>query len=139
MKQKYFVSIIGIILLTQNYSSGQVTCDRFSIDAVLVGHKLTFSLDTDLPDQTNLMVSVNRSYWETVDPEEYSETYFSGKFLVSDWREPRAIDVKDSIWESALSKRQNLCARVGMPFRVGKKDKYIEIFFNVGFTFASPS
>lgn len=44
--------------LAPSLASGQtITCDRFDARAVLQGNELVVSLDTDLPNSTQVMVS----------------------------------------------------------------------------------
>ena len=124
--------IFGIVsLLLGTTGHAQVRCDRFEIIANLDGHTLTVSLDTDLPDETTLMTSVNRLYWQSGSDDAYSESYLSGRFTVADWRRPRQIDVRDEIWQRALKDRQELLARIGEPFTVRKIQDDIEVDFTV--------
>ena len=57
----------------------QVVANQFDIGYQLVGSTLTFWLETDLPDDTNVMVSVSRSYTEVGSAETYSVDYFGEK------------------------------------------------------------
>ena len=72
------------------------------------------SLDTDLPDNTIVMVSVSRSYWEAGSPDEYSVDYFSEKRMVGAWRSRREIRVDDTSWNSALRAKQKEMAKLGL-------------------------
>lgn len=127
--QRFWMVVIILILSTNGYA--QVRCDRFEIATKLDGHTLTVSLDADLPDETTLMVSVNRIYWQTGSGDSYSESYISGRFTVGEWRSPRKIDVLDEIWQQALQERQQLLDRMGMPFKVKKISEDIEVSFTI--------
>ncbi len=125
----WIVGVCSLFLGTSGYA--QVRCDQFDVVAELHGHTLTLSLDTDLPDETTLMVSVNRLYWQTGSEDAYSESYLSGRFTVGEWRRPRQVDVRDDAWQEALKDRQQLLARMGEPFTVRKIAADIEADFTV--------
>ena len=55
----------------------------------LDGEDLLLVIDTDLPDEGELSVSVSRSYYEVGNDAEYARDYLSVVEPVSRWREPR--------------------------------------------------
>ena len=120
---------IAIVLSIGLSCHAQVQCNMFKVHAALNGHTLTVSLETDLPDEAELMMSVDRSRWDVGESEEYSLPYFSERTTVRDWRRPRELDVRDEIWHRALSKNQTMLASAGMPYTVREIDDHIEIDF----------
>ena len=70
-------------------ATGNVVCNRFEALAKRTGDTLTLSLDTDLPDFTDVMVSVSRAYYKRGSSVEYPLDYFQEKSSVGKWREPR--------------------------------------------------
>jgi hypothetical protein len=70
-----------------------VKSDKFAIVHSLRGDTLTVSLDTDLPDFTDVMVCVSRSYFEKNSTDELARTYFAEQSTVGRWRQPRQVKV----------------------------------------------
>ena len=54
--------------LTVGITSLGVVCNELDIIAEASGRELTFRLSSDLPDNTEIMVSVSRQYWEEGSP-----------------------------------------------------------------------
>ena len=79
-----------VIALTAAIWSGvagaDVVCDKFDFRSKVSGSTLELSLDTDLPDDTVLFVTVSRLYFEKGDSEECVHNYFSEKSTVGEWR-----------------------------------------------------
>ena len=63
-----------------------VVCNTFEMKYKVSGKTLELSLDTDLPDNSVLMVSVSRSYREAGTSTRYSHDYFSERSTVGKWR-----------------------------------------------------
>jgi hypothetical protein len=63
----------------QKKTSPQIICDKFEIKTKVEKTDLFLSLETDLPDDTVVMVSVSRSYKEKGNTSTYSLNYFSEK------------------------------------------------------------
>ena len=135
-KSFLLMTLIAALLGVCTSCNAQIQCDLFKIHTSLSGHKLFISLITDLPDETRLMVSVDRSLWHDGDSEEYSRSYFSeGGYskptTVKRWRKPREVDVSDDIWERSLSEHQSLLAKAAMPYTVREIDSQIKVSFVV--------
>ena len=73
----YFKHFILLVVFSFSFLYSQVTCNQFEIKYSLDGEKLKLSLLTDLPKDTDIMVSISRSYWETGNPTQYSVDYLS--------------------------------------------------------------
>ena len=115
-----------------------VVCDRFKLVKRVNGDRLHLCLDTDLPDATDLMVAVSRSYWEKGGSSEYPMDYFSQKSTVGEWRSERLISLDSSKWKSALKEQQEKMAKLGMPFDVARISKEIEVSMVVPINQANP-
>lgn len=100
-------------------ANAQVTCERFRLLTTVKGEDLKLSVDTDLPDDTVLSVSVSRSYQEKGDTTSYSCDYFSEKSTVGVWRTPRKISLAEKPWRAALRAKQVEMSRLGLGFQVG--------------------
>ncbi len=119
--------VIILILLIYSPSYAQVTCDVFDIQYKLDGKNLSVSLDTDLPDDTVLIISVSRSYWEKGSSEEYSLDYFSEKSTVKKWRKKRNISLDNPKWKADLENKQKDLARLDLGFDVDKISDKVSI------------
>ncbi|MEX2142449.1 MAG: hypothetical protein WD894_24555 [Pirellulales bacterium] len=105
----------------------RIQCDRFSLVTEVADSTIDLALSTDLPNDTIVMVSVSRSYWEKGSAVEYSVDYFSQRSTVGSWRSKREIVVADEVWWSALREMQAKMARVGLGFEVASVSDEIEI------------
>jgi hypothetical protein len=131
------LSYVGSVLLSVGScacgDSGGVTapakvvCDRFKILHQVSGSVLKLSLDTDLPDFTQVMVSVSRSYLKTGSTDEYPVNYFEEKGTVGTWRTPREIRLDNAAWRASLRERQQVAARAGIAFDVQNIETNIEV------------
>lgn len=117
---KRFLLTLLTIFVSCSPIFGQITCDVFEINSELNKETLSVSLNTDLPDNAVLMVSISRSYWEVGSSDEYSIDYYSEKSTVQEWRNTHAIVVDNSIWETDLQDKQKKLAPLGLGFDVDK-------------------
>lgn len=108
-----------------------LVCDRFEPLAVLQGGEIVMSLDTDLPDGTDLMVSVSRSYWDALTGQEYPLNYLSVRSTVGEWRQPRRVSVAHSEWARLLDDRMRLSAQINDPLKIKSINGEIEAAFTV--------
>ena len=83
-----------------------VVSDRFELRHEVDGGDLLLAVDTDLPDEGELSVSVSRSYYEVRSDVEYSREYFSVLEPVSRWRDPRRIPLDANTWRADLAAHQ---------------------------------
>ena len=93
-----------------------VTVDRFDLVWQLEGRELLLSVDTDLPDQGELSVSVRRTYYEKGSESAYSRDYFSEFEPVASWRSPRRISLDPEAWKADLKAHQDEMAKLGADF-----------------------
>lgn len=116
-----------------------IVCDRFELQWELDGEDLLLVIDTDLPDEGELSVSVSRSYYEVGNEDEYARDYLSVFESVSRWREPRRVPLDADAWRADLAAHQSLMAelaaaerRAGIPvedvaFEVASIADHVEI------------
>ena len=111
-------------------SDGQeIVCDRFELRWEFAGPDLLLAIDTDLPDEGELSVSVGRRYYEVGSDDAYSRDYFNEFESVSRWREPRRIALDADAWKAGLTAHQNQMATVGadLAFEIARIKDSIEI------------
>ena len=112
-----FLLILAVTFIT-NTADAQVVCNKFELVTKVTGSTLELSLDTDLPDNTVVMVSVSRSYLEKGNTATYSVDYFSEKSTVGKWKSKHRISVDSVKWKSALREKQEKMSRLGLGFDV---------------------
>ena len=86
--------------------------DRFELRHEVDGGDLLLAVDTDLPDEGELSVSVSRSYYEVRSDVEDSREYFSVLEPVSRWRDPRRIPLDANAWRADLAAHQAEIAEI---------------------------
>jgi len=118
---------------------GPIVCDRFELSANLGGDSLQLSLDTDLPDATDLMVSVDRTYVQQEDGQTYSREYFSEKTTVGKWRDARKVTVDDAQWAQEVDRLRSLFASTGDPITLQSVSDTIDVRFVVPVNQAEPA
>ena len=106
-----------------------IVCDRFELRWELDGTDLLLAIDTDLPDEGELSVSVGRTYYQVGSDDAYSRYYFSELELVSRWREPRRIELDADAWKADLTAHQNQMAGIGddLAFEIARIEDSINI------------
>jgi hypothetical protein len=72
----------------------QVVCNQFDLLTNLRGNVLYLAVQTDLPDNTVLMVSVSRSYLEKGNSATCSCDYLSEKSTVGKWKSKHTVFMK---------------------------------------------
>lgn len=114
-------------------------CDRFDAAAVLEGDKLGVSLNTDLPDDTVLMVSVWRTYREKGKAERYTIDYFSEKSTVGKWRGKQVIDVNNEQAMRRFRAKREQLAKIDMAGQIESISDSIEIGLTVPVNQTNPA
>ena len=109
--------IVAVTFIT-NTADAQVVCNKFKLVTKVTGSALDLSVDTDLPENTVVMVSVSRSYLEKDNTATYSVDYFSEKSTVGKWKSKHRISVDSEKWKSALREKQEKMSRLGLGFDV---------------------
>ena len=105
----------------------QIVCDKFKLVTKVTGSTLDFSIDTDLPDNTSVIVSVSRSYLEKGNPDTYSEDYFSETSTIGKWKSKQSISIASEKWKMALKVKQQEMSKIGLGFDVASISNKIEV------------
>jgi hypothetical protein len=96
----------------------EIFCDNFELVTKITGSTLDLSVDTDLPDNAVVMVSVSRSYLEEGNSATYSVDYFSEMSTIGKWKSEHNISIASEDWETALRVKQEDMSRLGLGFDV---------------------
>jgi hypothetical protein len=103
-----------------------------------MGSLLQLSVDTHLPDNTVVMVSVSRSYLEKGDRATYALDYFSEKSTIGKWKSKNNISIASEKWETALRAKQEEMSRIGLGFDVASISDKITVRMVVPINQADP-
>jgi hypothetical protein len=106
-------------------SPEKIVCDKFNLKVTLDGQLLKVSVDTDLQDNTKLMVGVSRTYY--VKGTVYLVNYFSERSTVGEWRTQKSIPLDNYKWLFDLRKVQKKMVALVGRFDVEKISDTIEI------------
>jgi len=118
-----FLTITSIVA----NSNAQIVCNQFKIVTKLTGDTLDLSLDTDLPDNAVIFITISRGYLEKGNSARYSVECFSEKGIVGAWRSKHRISVGSKVWKSALREKQEKMSRLGLGFDVASISDKIEV------------
>jgi hypothetical protein len=111
----------------KRHASTPVICDKFKLATKVIGSTLKLSVDTDLPDNTVVMVGVSRSYLEKGNPATYSVDYLSEKSTIRKWKSVHSISIASEKWKSALKAKQEKMSRLGLGFDVASISSKITV------------
>ncbi len=135
---RYLLAVLFVVMFALTTEALGVVCDRFKIVTNLTGSILELSVDTDLPDNTDVMVGVSRYYFEKGNKEEQSVEYFSEKGKIGKWRSKQNISLDADMWKSELKEKQKELARIGLGFDVSSISDKITIQMIVPINQADP-
>jgi hypothetical protein len=131
-RNRHLLAVLLSLTLARQVASVQtIACNRFAPRAILASNQLLVSLDTDLPDSTEVMVSVSRSYWAGHPIGEYPIEYLDTNSTVREWRKPRRVSLDNAAWKRKLEERLLTLARMGQPIKVARVDRTITVAFVV--------
>ena len=114
--------LASALLLVGSIAQAQVVCDQFEPKAALDGMFLSAWLETDLPDSTNITVTVSRSY-RALDKlsgsvNQYPVNYSYSRAKVRDWRNPRRIELDNALWRRTVDDTEQKAAALGFPSEI---------------------
>lgn len=137
---KFSFTIVLIFISTTLTAKAQVNADKFNFKTDLNGQELTIALDTDLPEDTDLMFSIYRIYYKKGEPKTpYSFEYFDQKMSVKDWNGSKTFTLDNNIWKSGLKAFQDNLVPAGSGFEVAKIADDVKISFTVPFNQSNPA
>lgn len=119
------ILIISVVLIV--CSEEKVVCNKFNIKTKLQNQTVQVSLDTDLPKNTVIMVTVSRRYKEKGNNSNYAIEYFSQRSTVEKWVTTQSVAVDDLKWETALKIKQKKMKKLGIGFEVDSISNKINV------------
>ena len=133
MKKHIQVAMLGLIVLIVGLiaacgGGGGIVSDQFELHWELEGSDLLLAIDTDLPDEGELSVSVNRWYYQVGNDEAYSRSHFHEFEPVSSWRQPRRISLDATAWKEDLAAHQEEMSGIeGLAFQLDRVEDTVRI------------
>lgn len=112
-------------------AAAEVVSNKFDVIAEVSGREIIFRLSTDLPNDTTVMASVSRLYWQEGSGEIYWGTYFDRRTSVRELKQPLRVRIDDTKWKNKLKKKQKMFALFGEPFQVRKIGDEVELNLTV--------
>ena len=112
-------------------TANKVVCNQFDVIAEVDGRQVSFRLVTDLPDDTEIMARISRSYWAEGSLETYLGAYSQRKTTVRELKQSVRILVDDTKWKNELIRKQEMLASLGEPLQVKRISEEIELDLTV--------
>jgi len=107
--------------------SKKIICNKFKLVINVESSKLKIRIDSDLPDNTDVFVTISRTYLEKGNSSKYSIDYFDEKGKLKKFRESRNIILDNNKWRKDLKKKQLEMSKIGMGFKVASISKDVEV------------
>ena len=126
-EKKEAVSTVDDNQKTISSVNSKVFCNRFNINTILKGRELEFWLNTDLPDNTFVMVSVSRRYWIKGSLGTYSGSYYGKSIFVYELRKPVTVILDDKQWRRQVEEKHKQIDPSGEPLQVSKISDEVEL------------
>jgi len=112
-------------------ANASIVCNEFKLVTKATDSTLNLSVNTDLPDNAVVMVSVSRSYLEKGNSDTYSVDYFSEKSTIGKWKSEHSISIASEDWKTALRAKQEKMSRLGLGFDVASISDKITVGMTV--------
>jgi hypothetical protein len=126
-EKKEAVSTVDDNQKTISSVNSKVFCNSFNINTILKGRELEFWLNTDLPDNTLVMVSVSRRYWIKGSSGIYSGSYYGKSIFVYELRKPVTVILDDKQWRRQVEEKHKQIDPSGEPLQVSKISDEVEL------------
>ena len=129
MKYMKYLLLFSYIAVSSAVAADEIICKEFSPKISKLGKIVEFSLNTDLPENTQVSVTISRDYKEKGKSENYSLAYYEFRGTISDLKEKRSADISTAVWDEKMGKKIDLMASLGadLAFTLGKISDYIAI------------
>ena len=124
---KLALVLIMTTICIASTADAQVVCNKFKLITKVTGSVLGIAVDTDLPDNTVVMLSVSRSYLEKGNLAEYAVDYFSEKSTIGEWKSTHSISIASTKWKSALRAKREEMSRLGLGFEVASISDKVDV------------
>lgn len=104
-----------------------IVSDQFSLTINEIKSGIDLHLETDLPDDTIVSITVSRSYWEKGNESEYSRSYYEFKGTLKDWQSDSIIGIDSVRWRNDLKDHQLKMKKANLEFEIDRISDEIKI------------
>ena len=124
---KKLMLLLFLVFLSISCSK-KITCDKFTLHTSLKDNTLYISIESDLPDFTNIILSISRSYLKEGETEKYPINYFSEKSNLKKWKKIQNILLDNTKWKTKLKERKDTMISMGeLDFQVSRISDSISV------------
>ena len=95
---KRFIVLLCLILISASCSKKPI-CNKFIVNAELHNNVLRLSIDSDLPNFTDISITVSRSFSTKGDFNKYPIDYFDDSSNLKKWKKTQNIFLDNSKWQ----------------------------------------
>lgn len=135
MVKKTTLIIVGLFSLclfgckaksgSSSASSNKTISNTFEIITQIKFQEPFISINTDLPDSTEIHLAVSRIYEEKNNGNNRKISYFSKNTTVGKWKELKKVDINNKKWKSKLYKRYEKSNETGISDKVRSVSQFI--------------
>jgi len=109
---KKLMILICLIFISISCSK-KITCDKFNMHTSLKDNTMSISIESDLPDFTDILVTISRLYWKKGETDEYPIDYFSKKLNLKKWKKTKNILLDNTKWKAKLKECEDTMISMG--------------------------
>ena len=129
-RSKLALLLILTVTFIARSADAQVVCNKFKLVTEIKGSTLDLSVDTDLPDNTVVIVHVSRTYL-TDDLTTCLIDYLEERSTIGKWKSKHRIFLDSEKWKAALKAKQKLLSKLGASFDVASISDKITVGMTV--------
>lgn len=105
----------------------KLVVDKFELQTEFNHPNLIFTLNTDLPTDARIIVSVSRAYTKVDSTNRFPIDYKFIRSTAGELRKPTKVEIDHSAWLRDLEKAKADASRLGLPIRVKAIEPDIEV------------
>lgn len=116
----------------ENVETGQeIVYDLFEINYHLNGNQLQFSLSSDIPKKTPVIIWITRSYWRNGEHSKYATFYFHDEGSLDKYLSPNTLVLDNKQWINELLDTKDEMATGESAFEIDRISDSIDIWATV--------
>jgi hypothetical protein len=123
---RFFVMLFVFLFFPSDLNA-QVVVTQFDLNTKMEESFLFFSIDSDLPDTTEVNVTIQRDYFRKGNSDAYATEYFSKRRPLGNWRAEQTVKIDNREWLRKLKEHQKMVSKLGMGFDVASVSDNISI------------
>jgi hypothetical protein len=112
-----FLSVLsmGLLITVPSPCHCTVSCGKFDVIMKVENQAVVMYIESDLPDDTRIMIGIKRRYKERNNESDYALDYYSAiDERLRDWRTPHSIVIGNDAWRQTLQEKIDEYAALDM-------------------------